>query len=83
MALLKSALAMLAAIFVSAAWAEGSPMPEEIAWKLQELGQVIDLPKTAALYAPLQEKEPYRAVKTEQYVKYGAADRNLLDVFLP
>jgi acetyl esterase/lipase len=83
MALIKWALAVLAAMFVSAAWAEGSPMPEEIAWKLQELGQVIDPPKTAALYAPLQEKEPYRGVKTERDVKYGAADRNLLDVFMP
>ena len=58
-------------------------MPDEIAWKLQELGQVIEPPKTAALYAPLQEKEPYQGVKTERDVKYGAADRNLLDVFMP
>jgi acetyl esterase/lipase len=83
MALRKSALAVLAAMFASTAWAEGSPMPEEIAWKLQELGQVIDLPKTAALYEPLQDREPYRGVKTERDVKYGAADRNLLDVFMP
>ncbi len=76
-------LAVLAAMFVSAAWAEGSPMPEEIAWKLQELGRVIDPPKTAALYAPLQQKEPYLGVKTERDVKYGAAERNLLDVFMP
>lgn len=83
MALPKSALAVLVAMSVAAAWAEGSPMPDEIAWKLQELGQVIDPPKTAALYAPLQEKEPYQGVKTERDVKYGAADRNLLDVFMP
>ena len=36
----------------------------------------------SALYAPLQEKEPYQGVKVERDVKYGAADRNLLDVFL-
>jgi acetyl esterase/lipase len=83
MALLKSALAILAAIFVTAAWAEGGPMPEEIAWKLLELGRVVDLPKTAALYAPLQEKEPYQGVKAERDVKYGTADRNLLNVFMP
>jgi acetyl esterase/lipase len=83
MALPKSALAVLAAIFVTAAWAEGSPMSEEIAWKLQELGQVIEPPKTAVLYAPLQETEPYQGVKTERDLKYGAADRNLLDVFMP
>jgi triacylglycerol lipase len=83
MALPKSALAVLAAMFVTAAWAEGSPMPAEIASKLQELGQVIEPPKTAPLYAPLQEKEPYQGVKTERDIKYGAADRNLLDVFMP
>jgi acetyl esterase/lipase len=81
--LLKSALAVLVAMSVAAAWAEGSPMPDEIAWKLGELGRVIEPPKTAALYAPLQEKEPYQAVKTERDIKYGPADRNLLDVFMP
>ncbi len=58
-------------------------MPDEIARKLLELGRVIDPPKTAALYAQLQEKEPYPGVKIERDVKYGAADRNLLDVFTP
>jgi acetyl esterase/lipase len=79
----KPALAIVMAMFVSAAWAQQSPMPEEIAWKLLELGRVIDPPKTAALYAPLQEKEPYQGVKIERDVKYGAAERNLLDVFVP
>src|ERR1700704_5995509 len=85
MALLKSALAVVATLIVAgtAARAEGSPMPEEIAWKLLELGRAIDLPKTALLWEPLQEKEPYRGVKIERDVKYGAADRNLLDVFTP
>lgn len=58
-------------------------MPEDIAWKLLELGRVIDPPNTALLYAPLQEKEPYQGVKVERDVKYGPADRNLLDVFMP
>jgi triacylglycerol lipase len=58
-------------------------MPEDIAWRLQELGRVIDLPKTAAIFAPLQQKEPYPAVKVERDVKYGPAERNLLDVFTP
>jgi acetyl esterase/lipase len=85
MAPLKSALAVVATLFVAvtAARAQESPMPEEIAWKLLELGSVIDPPKTAALYAPLQEKEPYPGVKIERDVKYGPADRNLLDVFMP
>jgi acetyl esterase/lipase len=84
MVLAKPALAMLAALMASPAWAEGSPMPEEIAWKLLELGRVIDPPKTAEIYAPLlQEKEPYQDVKVERDVRYGTADRNLLDVFMP
>ena len=83
MALRTSALAVTAIMIMGAAWAQQSPMPEEIAWKLLELGQVIDPPKTAQLYAPLQQKEPYPDVKIERDVKYGAADRNLLDVFMP
>jgi acetyl esterase/lipase len=83
MALFKPALAILAAMLTSAAWAEESPMPAEIAGKLLELGRVIDPPATATLYAPLQEKEPYPSVRIERDVKYGPADRNLLDVFMP
>jgi acetyl esterase/lipase len=77
-----AALLAGAALFAGAARAEG-PMPEDIAWKLLELGQVIDPAKTAALYAPLQQKEPYPDVKIERDVRYGEADRNLLDVFAP
>jgi triacylglycerol lipase len=58
-------------------------MPDDIAWKLQELGSVIDPPKTAEIYAPLQQKEPYPGVRIERDVKYGPAERNRLDVFLP
>jgi acetyl esterase/lipase len=80
---LKSALAVMAAVIASSAWAQQSPMPEDLAWKLLELGRVIDPPRTAALYAPLQEKEPYQGVRIERDVKYGPADRHLLDVFMP
>jgi acetyl esterase/lipase len=83
MALLKSALAVVAAVIASAASAQQSPMPEDLAWKLLELGRVIDPPKTAALYAPMQETEPYQGVRIERDVKYGPADRHLLDVFMP
>jgi acetyl esterase/lipase len=79
----KSALAVIAAMWVGTACAQQTPMPEDIAWKLLEIGRVIDVPKTAALYAPLQQKEPYAGVKVERDVKYGPADRNLLDVFTP
>jgi len=85
MGLAKSALVAVATLILAliTASAEESPMPDEIAWKLLELGRVIDPPKTAALYAPLQQKEPYRGVKVERDVKYGPAERNLLDVFAP
>jgi triacylglycerol lipase len=58
-------------------------MPEDLAWKLLEIGRVVEQPKTALLYAPLQQKEPYQGVKTERDVKYGPADRHLLDIFTP
>jgi acetyl esterase/lipase len=79
----KSALTALAATIATAAWAQQSPMPADTATRLQELGRVIDPPKTAPLYAPLQQKEPYPGVRIERDVKYGPADRNLLDVFVP
>jgi acetyl esterase/lipase len=74
-------LAALAA--VTAVAAQQSAMPDDVARKLLEIGRVIDPPKTAAIYAPLQEKEPYQGVKVERDVRYGPADRNLLDVFMP
>ena len=84
LAVLAAALAVaLTATLASAAWAQESPMPPEIAGKLKELGRVIDPPNTALLYAPLQEKEPYRDVRIERDIKYGPAERNLLDVFMP
>ena len=58
-------------------------MPPEIASKLLDLGRVVDPPNTGLLYAPLQEKEPYPGVRIERDIKYGPADRNLLDVFTP
>ena len=79
----RAALAVVAALLAGPASAQQGPMSEDLAWKLLELGRVIDPPKTAALYAPMQEKEPYKDVKIERDVKYGPADRNLLDVFMP
>jgi len=57
-------------------------MPSEIEWKLAELGPVVNPAETAKLYAPLQEKEPYRGVKVTRDVKYGADERHALDVFV-
>ena len=81
--LAKWALAGVAAVIVTSAWAAESPMPPDIAKKLAELGRVVDPPATAKLYAPLQPKEPYFGVRIERDLKYGPAERNLLDVFMP
>ena len=61
MSLSKLALATFATLMGTAtgAPAQQSPMPAEVAARLLELGRVVDPPKTALLYAPLQEKEPY------------------------
>jgi acetyl esterase/lipase len=76
-------IAVVSTLHASQASAQQSPMPEDLAWKLIEIGHVVDPAKTAELYAPLQQKEPYEGVKVERDVKYGLADRNLLDVFAP
>lgn len=75
------ALALTA--LASPAAAQAGQMPADIAAKLQELGRVIDPPKTAPLYAPLQEKEPYAAIKVERDISYGSHERNRLDLFVP
>jgi acetyl esterase/lipase len=76
-------LAVVATLLASPASAHEPPMSEDLAWKLLEIGRVIDPAKTAALFAPLQAKEPYEGVKVEREIKYGPADRHLLDVFTP
>jgi triacylglycerol lipase len=84
MASFNPALAAVAVLFLaSAVHAQQSPMPDDIAWKLVEIGPVADSPDTAAIYAPLQEKEPYAGLKVERDVKYGPAESNRLDVFTP
>src|SRR5579863_10286346 len=79
----KWVLAVVAAVAATSVSAADSPMPPEIGKILAELGRVIDPPATAKLYAPLQQTEPYFGVRIERDVKYGPADRNLLDVFMP
>ena len=84
MAFSRSALlAAMAILLASAASAQQAPMSEDLVWKLLEIGRVVDPAKTAALFAPMQEQEPYQQAKTEREVKYGPADRHLLDVFTP
>lgn len=41
------------------------------------------LDQLAAFYAPQQERLPYDGIAVERDVKYGPAERNLLDIFTP
>jgi acetyl esterase/lipase len=82
-AVLKTALVAAAAVVSVSTWAEESLMPPDIAKKLAERGRVVEPDATATLYAPLQQTEPYFGVRIERDLKYGPAERNLLDVFMP
>ena len=83
MAFSRSALAAMRLLSPSAASAQQAPMSEDLAWKLLELGRVIDPPKTAALLRADAGKGAVSGRKIERDVKYGPADRHLLDVFMP
>jgi acetyl esterase/lipase len=61
-----------------------SQVPPAIEQQLLQIGRVVDPPKTAPLYAPLQQREPYAGVRVTRDVRFGPdAQRNLLDVFTP
>src|ERR1700742_326920 len=79
----KWVFALVSAIAATSVWAAESPMPPDIAKKLAELGRVIDPEATAKLYAPLQPTEPYFGYRIERDLKYGPAERNRLDIFMP
>ena len=73
-------LAITAAVIASTpALAEG--MPPDIAARVATIGRVIDVPKTAAIYAPMHQKAPFSGIKMTRDIKYGPAERNRLDVF--
>jgi triacylglycerol lipase len=57
-------------------------MTPDIADKLAAIGRVIDPARTAAIYAPMHDTEPYAGVAVTRDIAYGPADRNLLDVFV-
>ena len=57
-------------------------MTPDIAEKIAAIGRVIDPARTAAIYAPMHDTEPYAGVSVTRDVAYGPADRNLLDVFV-
>jgi acetyl esterase/lipase len=75
------AIAALASLGGFAALPALAQMPPDIAEKIAALGRVVDSAATAAIYAPLQESEPYAGIKVARDVKYGPSDRNILDVF--
>ena len=56
-------------------------MPPDVAREVAALGRVSDPAGTAKIYDSLQEHEPYAGIKVARDVKYGASERNLLDVF--
>ena len=73
-------VALLGAIGGTQAMAQ---VPPDIAEKIAAIGRVSDPGKTAPLYVPLHEKEPYSGVKISRDVKYGPHERNTLDLFVP
>jgi len=76
-------LACTAIALAACASAPQNRMPPEIAAQVKAIGPVIDPPKTAPLYAPLQPKEPYSGVRVTRDLKYGPDARHALDVFTP
>jgi acetyl esterase/lipase len=56
-------------------------MSPDIAAQIAAIGRVIDPAKTGAVYAAMHDKEPYPGVTVTRDLKYGPADRNILDVF--
>lgn len=60
-----------------------SQVPPAIETELLKIGRVVNPPATAALYAPLQQREPYAGVAVTRDVRYGPDARNRLDVFAP
>ena len=63
--------------------APGEPggMPAEIAPQIAAIGARIDAQRTAAVYAPLHAPPPYDGVTIARDLRYGPAERNVLDVF--
>jgi len=60
-----------------------SQVPPQIARQLRQIGPVVAPPPTAAIYAPMQQREPYAGVKVTRDLHYGPDARHLLDVFAP
>jgi triacylglycerol lipase len=80
---MKKPLLALAALALAACASAPPQMPADLAGQVKAIGPVIDPPKTAAIYAPLQMKEPYPGVRVARELRYGPDARHALDVFMP
>jgi len=58
-------------------------MPDDIAGIIRGIGPKIDGVRTAKLYEPLQQREPYADAVVTRDVAYGPAPRNTADIFIP
>jgi len=58
-------------------------VPESIAARLRELGTGFNLPEVQALYEPLLAEAPREGVRLLAEQRYGAHERQQLDVYLP
>jgi len=84
-------LALLPALLLAACAAAPSAdyvhtadaVPPEVAKRLREIGRVSAPEPTRPLYAPLQPREPFAGVRIARDLRYGPAERNRLDVFVP
>jgi triacylglycerol lipase len=77
--------ALLTAVLLMplAALAQSPAQLADIAAKVRALGPVVDVENTARLYRPFQQKEPYPGVQVLRALKYGADERQRLDLFAP
>lgn len=71
------------ALALLAACASAPQMPADMAAKVKAIGPVIDPPKTAVIYTPLQQEEPYPGVRVLRDQEYGPDPRHRLDLFIP
>jgi acetyl esterase/lipase len=55
----------------------------ELAAKIRAAGPVIDPRGMAALYAPMQDREPYVGITVTRNLSYGRDSQNLADMFAP
>lgn len=77
------AVGLILATLCSSCLATRGGIPPDIAEKIRNGGRVVDGRGMAALYAPLQEKEPYTGVRVDRDESYGPDARNRADVFTP